>query len=405
MHFKTATDNLYTLKFCLEHTDSNSKARTGKIETDHGVIETPVFMPVGTQATVKAVSQRELEEIGSQIILANAYHLALRPGIDVLEHAGGLHQFMNWQKPILTDSGGYQVFSLSELRKIEHDGVTFQSHIDGSYHRFTPSSVIDIQRSIGSDIMMVLDECAPSDCGYEYAQRSNNLTLQWAYHAREYIEKTESLYGFDQSAFGIVQGNTFEDLRIHSATSLMKIGFDGYAIGGLSVGETAETMYRITDICTDVLPDDKPRYLMGVGTPQNILESIERGIDMFDCVLPTRNGRNAMVFTSRGPITIKKEYYLSDLEPLDAECTCYVCKNFSRAYICHLFRAKEILALQLASLHNLAFYLRLTMDARQAIIEDRFLEWKRTFLHQYELEPLYTMHHGEYETRNKYFHA
>ena len=405
LHFKTTGYNLHTLNFCVEHKDAQTKARACTFETGHGVVKTPVFMPVGTQATVKAVEQRELEEIQSQIILANTYHLALRPGTEVIQHAGGLHQFMNWTKPILTDSGGYQVFSLSELRKIEHDGVTFQSHIDGSYHRFTPEIVIDIQRAIGSDVMMILDECAPAECGYDYAKRSNDLTVQWARSAREYVSRTQPLYGFDQKTFGIVQGSVYDDLRVQSASSLMKIGFDGYAIGGLSVGESAEDMYRITDVCTDVLPEQSARYLMGVGTPQNILEAIERGIDMFDCVLPTRNGRNAMLFTSSGPITLKKESFLSDYAPIDGECDCYVCKSFSRAYICHLFRAKELLALQLASLHNLAFYARMTSSAREAICGGRFVEWKSSFLKRYENTHPEKSETDYHDVKNRYFHA
>lgn len=340
-------------------------------------------MPVGTQGSVKAVQQRELREIGARIILANTYHLALRPGPALLEEAGGLHRFMNWDRPILTDSGGYQVFSLSELRKIENDGVTFQSHIDGSYHRFTPERVIDIQRSIGSDIMMILDECPPADCGYEYAARSNQLTLRWAAQAREHIAKTNPRYGHAQFGFGIVQGNVFEDLRTESANGLVDLDFDGYAVGGLAVGEEAEVMYRITEHTTTQLPENKPRYLMGVGTPVNIVESIARGIDMFDCVMPTRNGRNAMVFTADGPLMIKKERFLHEYRPIDDECDCYACSNFTRAYISNLFRTREILGLQLASIHNLAFYLRLTRDARNAIFQDTFSAWKDDFVARY----------------------
>jgi queuine tRNA-ribosyltransferase len=372
------------LRFTLEHTDLGSKARAGTLETDHGTIRTPIFMPVGTQGTVKAVEQRELREIDARIILANTYHLALRPGTALLEEAGGLHRFMSWDRPILTDSGGYQVYSLSELRKIEHDGVTFQSHIDGSYHRFTPASVLEIQRSIGSDIMMILDECPPADCGYEYARRSNALTLSWAEAARHWLDRFTPRYGHAQAAFGIVQGNVFEDLRAQSARGLMDIGFDGYAIGGLAVGEPADVMYRITDFTTDILPSDRPRYLMGVGTPVNIVEGIARGVDMFDCVMPTRNGRNAMVFTADGPIMIKKERHLHEFFPIDGACDCYGCQNFTRAYISNLFRTREILGLQLASLHNLAFYLRLTRDARNAIFQDRFTEWKAAFVRRYE---------------------
>ncbi len=371
------------LQFSLEHTDASTKARAGRFRTDHGEVATPIFMPVGTQGTVKAVEQRELEEIDARIILANTYHLALRPGTDLLEAAGGLHRFMNWQRPILTDSGGYQVFSLSELRRIEADGVTFQSHIDGSYHRFTPERVIDIQRSIGSDIMMILDECPPADCGYEYARRSGELTLRWAAQAREHLDRTAPRYGHAQYAFGIVQGNVFEDLRIASARGLMDIGFDGYAIGGLAVGEPAEVMYAVTDYTTDVLPADRPRYLMGVGTPLNIVESIARGIDMFDCVMPTRNGRNAMVFTKDGPLTIKKERFLREFVPIEADCGCYACRTFTRAYVSNLFRTSEILGLQLASLHNLAFYLQLTRDARNAILQDCYASWKEAFVRRY----------------------
>jgi queuine tRNA-ribosyltransferase len=371
------------LDFQLLHTDAASNARAGLLHTDHGNIETPIFMPVGTQGTVKAVEHRELHDLGAQIILSNTYHLALRPGADYLHASGGLHQFMNWDKPILTDSGGYQVFSLSELRKIRKDGVTFQSHLDGSYKTFTPENVIDTQRAIGSDIMMILDECPPADCGFEYAKRSHELTIRWAEKARKHIDSTEPFYGHKQYAFGIVQGNVFQELREQSAKALMDVGFDGYAIGGLAVGEPAETMYEVTEFTTAILPQQQPRYLMGVGTPVNIVESIARGIDMFDCVMPTRNGRNAMLFTRSGPITIKKEQYLHDYNPIDAECSCYACKQFSRAYISHLFRTKEILGLQLASLHNLSFYLELTRDARNAILKDRFVEWKSDFVTRY----------------------
>lgn len=372
-----------SMEFLLQHTDTSTRARAGVFRTDHGEVETPIFMPVGTQGTVKAVEQRELKEIQARIILANTYHLALRPGTDLLREAGGLHRFMNWDRPILTDSGGYQVFSLSELRKLDADGVTFQSHIDGSYHKFTPERVIDIQRAIGSDIMMILDECPPADCGYEYARRSNILTLRWAARARAHLDATTPSYGHRQFAFGIVQGNIFEDLRAESAHGLMDIGFDGYAIGGLAVGEPAEVMYAITETTTALLPTDRPRYLMGVGTPVNIVESIARGVDMFDCVMPTRNGRNAMVFTKDGPLSIKKERFLHEFCPIEADCGCYACTTFTRAYISNLFRTSEILGLQLASLHNLAFYLQLTRDARNAILQDCFGEWKDAFVRRY----------------------
>jgi queuine tRNA-ribosyltransferase len=366
------------LKFTLEHTDG--LARAGTITTDHGTIPTPIFMPVGTQGTVKAVEPRELEEIGARIILGNTYHLYLRPGCDVMEQAGGLHQFSAWNRPILTDSGGYQVFSLSDLRGIDEDGVVFNSHIDGSSHRFTPEGVIDIQRSLGSDIMMVLDECAPSSCDEAYASKSHQLTLRWAERCRKRFQSTTPRYGHDQALFGIVQGSVFAHLREASARNLVEMEFDGYAIGGLSVGEPADVMYRMTGICTAILPGTKPRYLMGVGTPENILESIERGVDMFDCVMPTRNGRNAMVFTRHGRMNLRNARYATDFTAIDEECTCYACRTFTRAYLRHLTKAREILALQLASIHNLAFYLWLVRAAHEAICAGRFGEWKTGML-------------------------
>jgi queuine tRNA-ribosyltransferase len=337
-------------------------------------------MPVGTQGTVKAVEPRELEELGARVILGNTYHLYLRPGCEIIEQAGGLHRFTAWTRPILTDSGGYQVFSLSDLRGIDEDGVLFNSHIDGSTHRFTPESVIDIQRSLGSDIMMVLDECAPFPCDEEYARKSQLLTLRWAERCRQRLEATSPRYGHDQALFGIVQGSVYESLREQSAKGLMDMGFDGYAIGGLSVGEPAELMYRMTAVCTDLLPASRPRYLMGVGTPENILESIGRGIDMFDCVMPTRNGRNAMVFTRHGRMNLRNARYAVDFSPIDEECACYACRTFTRAYIRHLTKAREILALQLASIHNLSFYLWLVRSAREAIFQNRFEPWKADML-------------------------
>lgn len=334
-------------------------------------------MPVGTQGTVKAVAHRELDELGARIILGNTYHLYLRPGIEVIQKAGGLHKFMNWHKPILTDSGGYQVFSLSELRGLNEQGVVFKSHHDGSLHTFTPESVVDIERALGSDFMMVLDECTPYPCTEEYARTSNELTLRWAERCRNRFEQTPPQYGYEQTLFAIVQGSTFAEIRERSARTLVGMDFDAYAIGGLSVGEPVEDMYSITALCTDILPAEKPRYLMGVGTPENILESIERGIDMFDCVMPTRNGRNGLFFTSSGRLNIKNAAYTFDLRPVDEECTCYGCRNFTRAYIRHLVKSGEILALHLASLHNLTFYLRLVSDARAAIQKGRFAEWKR----------------------------
>ncbi len=342
----------------------------------HGEVCTPVFMPVGTQGTVKAVEPRELEEVQARIILGNTYHLYLRPGCEVLKAAGGLHRFMHWDRPILTDSGGFQVYSLADLRGIDESGITFKSHLDGSVHHFTPESVVETQRVLGSDVMMVLDECTPYPCEEEYARRSNAMTVRWAARCRQRMEETEPLYGFGQALFAIVQGSVYPEIRAASARDLAALDFQGYAIGGLSVGEPAEVMYKMTEICTGILPAAKPRYLMGVGTPENILESIERGIDMFDCVMPTRNGRNAVLFTRRGKLNLRNARHAKDFGPVDPDCSCYTCRNFSRAYVRHLFRAKEILALQLASLHNLAFYLWLAATAREAIIAGQFATWK-----------------------------
>jgi queuine tRNA-ribosyltransferase len=336
-----------------------------------------MFLPVGTQGTVKAVDQNYLEkDIKAQIVLSNTYHLYLRPGTEVLEEAGGLHNFMNWQKPILTDSGGYQVFSLSELRKIKPDGVEFRSHLDGSKHFFTPEKVIQIQRSIGSDLMMVLDECTPYPCDYDYAMNSMNLTSDWAQLNKEAFGKTNPLYGKKQYLLGIIQGSVYKDLRTKSAEDLIKLDFDGYAIGGLAVGEPTEEMYEMTDFTTDLMPEDKIRYLMGVGRPENILESIERGIDIFDCVMPTRNARHAIVFTWNGVYSLRNSKYKDDSKKIDNNCDCYTCTNYSKAYIKHLFNAGELLALELASIHNLHFYLELVAEARQQIIKGNFGEWK-----------------------------
>jgi queuine tRNA-ribosyltransferase len=363
--------------FRLEHTSTNSKARAGVIHTSHGDIRTPMFIPVGTQGSVKAIEQRELDEIGAQIILANSYHLYLRPGIDLLKEFGGIHNFINWNKPILTDSGGFQIYSLSELRKIKKEGVEFRSHLDGSTHFFTPEKVIEIQRAIGSDIMMIFDECVSLPSPRDYIKDSIELTTRWAVAARESIDRILKFYDHDQFAFGIIQGGTFKDLREKSANEITAIDFDGYAIGGLAVGETTEEMYDITDFISDLMPVNKPRYLMGVGRPENILEAIHRGIDMFDCVIPTRNGRNAYLFTNLGVISIRNNRYKMDHEPIDPTCDCYSCRNFSRAYLRHLFNAKEILALQLATIHNLRFYLNLVSEAREMILQDKFLEWKK----------------------------
>jgi queuine tRNA-ribosyltransferase len=362
------------LKFSIAQTDGN--ARAGVLVTGHGEIPTPVFMPVGTQGTVKAVEQRELEELGARIILGNAYHLYLRPGTSLIEKAGGLHGFIGWRRPILTDSGGYQVFSLAALRRIGEEGVRFKSHIDGSEHVFTPEGVIDIERSLGSDIMMVLDECAPFPCDEAYARQSNDMTLRWALRCRRRKDQTSPRYGADQSLFGIVQGSTYQQIREESARALAAMDFDGYAIGGLSVGEPEETMYAMTGVCTGILPADRPRYLMGAGTPRNILEAIARGVDMFDCVLPTRNGRNAVLFTRNGKLNMRNAAHAGDLRPVDPECTCYGCRNFTRAYLRHLFKSGEILALQLASMHNLTFYVWLLSQARDAIMNGNFVAWK-----------------------------
>lgn len=372
------------LKFELLHTDSF--ARAGIIHTDHGDIETPIFMPVGTQGSVKAVEQRELEELGAQIILGNTYHLYLRPGTDLLKAVKGLHRFMSWKKPILTDSGGYQVFSLSELRKISEDGVTFKSHLDGSTHFFSPEDVINIERSIGADIMMVLDECTPYPCEREYAKISNTLTVKWAKRCQKKFKSGEPLYEHTQALFGIVQGSVYKDIRKESAEALSLLDFDGYAIGGLAVGEPVDIMYEMTQFCTDILPAHKPRYLMGVGTPENLLESVERGVDMFDCVMPTRNGRNGMVFTRNGKMNLRNAQYRDDQSAVDEQCDCYLCKNFSRAYLRHLFVTKEILALQLASLHNLTFYLWLMKEARKKILENKFTAWKKEMVEQYQIQ-------------------
>jgi queuine tRNA-ribosyltransferase len=379
------------LKFNISGKDRNSKARTGSFETDHGIVETPIFMPVGTQGTVKAVNQSYLKnDIKAQIVLSNTYHLYLRPGMEIIEKAGGLHKFMNWDKPILTDSGGYQVFSLSELRKLKPHGVEFSSHLDGSKHLFTPEKVIDIQRSIGSDIMMVLDECTPYPCEYDYAKKSAELTSNWAILNKEAFDKTSSLYGHNQFLFGIIQGSVYKDLRERSARDLIAIDFDGYAIGGLAVGEPTSVMYEMVDFTTDFMPENKPRYLMGVGRPENILEAIEKGIDMFDCVMPTRNARNANLFTSDGVLSMRNAQYKDDFRTIDEVCDCYACKNYSRAYLRHLFIAKEILALELSSIHNLHFYLNLVKETRQRIKEGNFSDWKSEIVKKISMNKMLT---------------
>ncbi len=371
------------LTFDLQHTDTSSKARAGKITTDHGEILTPIFMPVGTVGSVKAVSKRQLrDEVKAQIILGNTYHLYLRPGTEILEKAGGLHKFNGWDRPILTDSGGYQVFSLAANRKITKEGVLFQSHIDGSKHMFTPEYVMDIQRSIGADIIMAFDECPPYPSEYKYAADSMKLTHQWLDRCFQRLESTPDRYGYTQNLFPIVQGGTYKDLRTASCEYIASKNAVGNAIGGLSVGEPEEMMYEFTELCCDILPADKPRYLMGVGTPWNILEGIALGIDMFDCVMPTRNGRNGMLFTSKGVINIKNKKFADDYSPIDADLPCETSQYYSKAYLRHLFAAKEILGLQIASIHNLSFYLWLVGEARKQIQEGNFNNWKEQMVPQ-----------------------
>lgn len=374
------------MEFTLETTDSTTAARAGILKTPHGEVLTPVFMPVGTQASVKAMSPRELKEIGVQMVLGNTYHLALRPGDALIRQAGGLHRFSNIPFPILTDSGGYQVFSLAALRKVRDDGVRFQSHLDGSYHTLTPESVVDIQRNLGSDIMMVLDECVPYPCDYETAMKANDRTLRWAERSMVHSQKTASPHGKTQALFGIVQGSTHETIRKVSAEALVDMDFDGYAIGGLAVGESREIMLEMTDFCTQWLPGEKPRYLMGVGKPEDIVDAIGVGVDMFDCVIPTRNARNGTVYTWEGRLVLKGHSYRDDFNPIDETCGCYACQYFSRAYIRHLLNADEILGLRLATIHNLYFYMELVKQARHAILEDRYALWKMDFFRRYRIE-------------------
>ena len=369
------------LTFQLQNTATGTGARAGVMQTDHGEILTPIFMPVGTVGTVKAVTQQQLSiEVQAQIILGNTYHLYLRPGTEVLEAAGGLHEFNGWHKPILTDSGGYQVFSLAANRKITEEGVLFQSHIDGSRHLFTPESVMDIQRSIGADIIMAFDECPPYPSEYSYAKKSMELTHRWLERCIQRLAQTPDKYGYTQNLFPIIQGSTFKDLRVASSEFIASTNCAGNAIGGLSVGEPEEMMYEFTSLCTENLPVNKPRYLMGVGTPWNLLECIDRGVDMFDCVMPTRNGRNGMLFTSEGVINIKNKKWASDFSPIDKGIPCHSSNYYSKAYLRHLFVADEILGLQIASIHNLAFYLWLVGEARKQILENNFATWKEQML-------------------------
>lgn len=371
------------MKFSLEKTDLGSKARAGTLTTDHGIIETPIFMPVGTAATVKGVHQQDLaQDVNPDIILANTYHLYLRPTTAILEQAGGIHAFMHWDRPVLTDSGGYQVYSLSDNRKITEKGVTFKSHIDGSKHVFTPEYAIDIQRTIGADIIMAFDECTPYPCPYDYAKNSMHLTHRWLVRCQEHFTNTEPKYGYQQTLFPIVQGSVYTDLREQSAEFITNTNAPGNAIGGLSVGEPAEEMYAMADVVCGILPLDKPRYLMGVGTPINILENIALGVDMFDCVMPSRNARNGMLFTSEGTINIKNKKWENDFSPIDTNGASFVDTAYSKAYLRHLFAANELLGKQLATLHNLSFYLWLVREARKHILAGDFVSWKNTMVRQ-----------------------
>ena len=371
------------MHFDILNKDKGSAARAGKLTTDHGAIETPIFMPVGTAGTVKGVHQRELkQDVKAEIILGNTYHLFLRPGMDIIEGAGGLHKFMNWDRPILTDSGGYQVYSLSGSRKITEEGVKFQSHIDGSYHYFTPERAIDIQRSIGADIIMAFDECTPYPCDYAYAKNSMGMTHRWLKRCMDQMEKTSCSYGYNQALFPIVQGSTYIDLRQESAKVISSFNAIGNAIGGLSVGEPEEDLYEMTALVTEILPKEKPRYLMGVGTPWNLLECIALGVDMFDCVMPSRNARHGLLFTSNGTINIKNKKWSTDFSAIDEHSDCYVDLNYSKAYLRHLLKSGEFLGMQIATIHNLAFYLRLMKEARARIIDGSFTSWKNTMVKQ-----------------------
>ncbi|WP_419727642.1 tRNA guanosine(34) transglycosylase Tgt [Terrisporobacter petrolearius] len=370
--------NMSAIRYELIKTCKQSGARLGRLHTPHGVIETPIFMPVGTQATVKAMTPEELKEIGSQIILSNTYHLYMRPGHDLVKEAGGLHKFMNWDKPILTDSGGFQVFSLGPLRKITEEGVHFRSHIDGSKHFISPEKAMEIQNALGSDIMMAFDECAPYPADREYVKNSLERTTRWLRRCKEAHTNTEN-----QALFGIIQGGMYKDLREQSAKEILELDLPGYAVGGLSVGEPKPLMYEVLDYTVPLMPEDKPRYLMGVGSPDDLLEGVIRGIDMFDCVLPTRIARNGTAMTSQGKVVVRNAKYARDFTPLDPECDCYCCKNYTKAYIRHLVKANEILAARLISTHNLRFLLKLMEDIRQAIMEDRLLDFKDEFFSKY----------------------
>jgi queuine tRNA-ribosyltransferase len=366
------------LEFEVVHVDRASGARAGVLRTEHGEASTPAFMTVGTQASVKSLSPRELREAGVEIVLANTYHLYLRPGPDVVARAGGLATFMGWDGLTLTDSGGFQVFSMSDLTEISREGVTFKSHLDGSRHFLSPEDAVRIQGKIGADIIMVLDECTGYPLSYDRARQATDFTIEWAKRSREEFDRSQE--GSRQALFGIIQGSTYETLRKRCMEALIETGFDGYAIGGLSVGEPKSAMFELVSLCTEAMPGDSPRYLMGVGFPQDIVECVGRGVDMFDCVMPTRNARNGTVFTSQGKLVVKNAQYAGDFSPLDPECGCYTCTNFSRAYLRHLFQAGEMLAPRLATLHSVTYFQKLVRDARKAILDDRFLEWKEAFL-------------------------
>jgi len=368
------------MKFHIDAQDVGTSARAVTFYTAHGMVQTPVFMPVGTLGAVKTLSPEDLIRNQVQIILGNTYHLYLKPGLEILQKSGGLHRFMGWSGPILTDSGGFQVYSLNDLKKISAEGVEFRSHWDGSAHFFSPEKVVDIQRIIGSDIIMVLDECISNPSDYETAAAAHHLTLEWALRSRNRFLESSGFYHFQQYQFGIIQGGIYPDLRLESIQQLVEIGFDGYAIGGLAVGESQETRNKITEQCVKNLPSDRPIYLMGVGTPVDILDGIDRGVDMFDCVMPTRNARNGTAFTHQGKLVIRNSQYKEDLNPLDPECKCYTCQNFSRAYIRHLFNVNEVLGLRLATIHNIHFYMSVTLQAREAIIRGKFLDFRQRFM-------------------------
>lgn len=372
-----------SLEFQILASDEKSRARAGRMKTAHGDIDTPAFMPVGTQGTVKGLSPHELLEAGSQIILGNTYHLYLRPGHEIVERGGGLHRFVSWPGPMLTDSGGFQVYSLESLRKVTDKGVVFQSHLDGSYHEFTPERIVNIQMSLGADIIMVLDECPPYPCDEVYAEISVERTTDWAGRSLQTFQSTRPKFDYFQSLFGIVQGSTFPELRKRSAEALIELDFPGYAIGGLSIGEPKETLFEMAGLCTELLPEDKPRYLMGMGKPEDLVEATSLGVDMFDCVIPTRNGRKGQVFTWDGKINLRNAVFKEDFQPIDGSCGCYTCRNFSRAYIRHLLQAEELFGMRLASLHNVFFYQALVRGIRESILSGQFESWQRTFMAGY----------------------